>query len=66
MPTSGRLHREFVRLLLLQTQLTAFLQLQEFSLRNVTVDGSTFTARRSPRSSSLKWAAPPPRLYLYV
>jgi hypothetical protein len=40
--TSGRLHSEFVRLLFLQThreltKLTDFLQLQEFSLRNITV-----------------------------
>jgi hypothetical protein len=31
-------------------KLTAFLQLQEFSLRNMTVDSSTSAARRSLRS----------------
>ncbi len=31
-------------------KLTAFLQLQEFSLRNMTVDSSTSVARSSPRS----------------
>jgi len=34
--------------------LTAFLQLQEFSLRNPTVASSTTTAWRSPHSSSLR------------
>jgi hypothetical protein len=31
-------------------KLTAFLQLQEFSLRNMTVDNSTTAAQRSPPS----------------
>ncbi len=47
-------------------KLITFLQLQEFSLRNMTVNCSTSAARRSPHSSSLKWAAPSPRLQLYV
>ena len=34
-------------------KLTAFLQLQEFSLRNLTVDTSTSAARRSLLSSNL-------------
>ena len=33
-------------------KLTAFLQLQEFSLRNMTVASSTTVARRSPHSSN--------------
>ncbi len=37
-------------------KLTAFLQLQEFSLRNLPVDSSTSAARRSPHSSSLRSA----------
>jgi hypothetical protein len=67
--TSGRLHSEFVRRLLLQahreTDRFHILQLQEFSWRNMTVDCSTSAARRSPHSSSLKWAAPSSRLQLY-
>jgi hypothetical protein len=41
--TSGRLHSEFIRLLFLQAhrETDRFLQLQEFSLRNRTVDSST-------------------------
>jgi hypothetical protein len=53
--TSGRLHSEFVRLLFLQA-LTAFLQLQEFSLRKPTVDSSTSDARLSHSSSREKLA----------
>jgi hypothetical protein len=34
-------------------KLTAFLQLQEFSLRNLTVASSTTAARRSPHNQSL-------------
>ncbi len=43
--------------------LTAFLQLQEFSLRNPPF---TTVARRSPRSSSLKLVTSSPRLQLSV
>jgi hypothetical protein len=50
--TSGRLHSEFVLLYKLIGKLTAFLQLQEFSLPYITVDSSTTAARRSPRTSS--------------
>ena len=46
--TSGRLHSEFVCLLFLKLIwiLTAFLQLQEFSLRILPVDSSTSVTRR--------------------
>jgi hypothetical protein len=44
-------------------KLTAFLQLQEFSLRNPPF---TTVARGSPRSSSLKLVTFSPRLQLYV
>jgi hypothetical protein len=44
----------------LQT-LTAFLQFQEFSLRNMTVASSTTAARRSPQSSNQNAAASLPR-----
>ncbi len=46
---SGRLHREFIRLLFLQShrETDSFLQLQEFCLLNPPVDYSTSTARRS-------------------
>jgi hypothetical protein len=57
--TSRSLHSEFVHLLFLQKligKLTAFLQLQEFSLCNLPVDSSTSAARRSPHISSLKSA----------
>ena len=58
--TSGRLHSEFVRLLFLQARLieklTAFLQLQEFSQRNVPVDSSTSAARLSFSRSRAKLA----------
>ncbi len=66
--TSGRLHSEFVRLLLLQAhrETTAFLKLQEFSLRNLPVACSTTAARRSPHSSSPKSRTSLPRLQLYV
>jgi hypothetical protein len=52
--TSGRLHYEFVRLLFLQLigKLTAFLQVQEFSLRKQTF--SITVPWRSPHSSSQK------------
>ena len=67
--TSGRLHSEFVRRLLLQahrdTDRFQVLQLQEFSFPNMTVDCSKTAARCSPHSSSLKWAAPSSRLQLY-
>jgi hypothetical protein len=65
--TSGRLHSEFVRLLFrLIGKLTAFLQLQEFTLLNMTVDSSTSAARLSLRSSKagLVWLSL--RLQLYV
>ncbi len=47
--TSGRLHTEFVRLLFLQAhrETDRFLQLQEFSHRNLPVDSFTFAARLS-------------------
>jgi hypothetical protein len=47
-------------------KLTAFLQLQEFSLRNLTVDTSTSAARPSPRCLNRVWATSSPRLPLYV
>ena len=52
--TSGRLHSEFVRLLVLHAhrETDRFLQLQEFSLCNQTVDSSTTAARRSPQLKS--------------
>jgi hypothetical protein len=62
--TSGRLHSDFVRLLFLQAHRetrTAFLQFQEFSLRNMTVTSSTTAARRSPQSSNQNAAASLPR-----
>ena len=48
--TSGRLHGEFVRLLVLHAhrETDRFLQLQEFSLHNQTVDSSNTDTRRSP------------------
>jgi hypothetical protein len=55
--TSGRLHSEFVRLLFLQAHRETerfFLQLQEFSLRNITVHSSTSNAWRSPENSNPK------------
>ncbi len=66
--TSGRLHCEFVRLLLLLSscrligKLTAFLQLQDFIYRKPT---STSAARRSPHSSSLRSATSSPRMQRY-
>jgi hypothetical protein len=50
--TSGRLHSEFVRLLFLQAhrETDPFLQLQEFSQRNLPVDSFTFAARLSLRA----------------
>ncbi len=47
-------------------KLTAFLQLQEFRSRNLTVDTSTSAARRSPHSLNRVWATFSPRLQLYV
>ena len=47
-------------------KLTAFLQLQEFSLRNQPVDSSTFTARLFLLSSNLGLEAFSPRLRFYV
>jgi len=66
--TSGRLHSEFVRLLFLQAhrQTDRFLQLQEFSLRNLPVASSTTAARCSSHSSNRKWATSSPRLQFYV
>jgi hypothetical protein len=48
--TSGRLHIDFVCLLFLQAhrELTAFLQLQEFTLHNLPVDLSSTSVQRSP------------------
>jgi hypothetical protein len=43
-------------------KLTAFFQLQEFSLRNMTVASSTTTTRCSPHSSSLRSATSSLRL----
>jgi hypothetical protein len=66
--TAGRLHSEFVLLLFLQAHRETdrfFFQLQEFSFRNLPVDSSTSAARRSPHSSSLKWATFSPRLQHY-
>jgi hypothetical protein len=50
--TSGRIHSDFVRLLCSSGfgRLTAFLQLQEFSLRNPPVVSSNTAARRSSPS----------------
>jgi hypothetical protein len=57
---SGRLHSEFVRLQVysyrLIGKLTAFLQLEEFSLRKPTVASSTSAARLSLHSSKA-WLA---------
>jgi hypothetical protein len=47
-------------------KLTAFLQLQELSLRNLPLDCSTSAARRSPRTSKQKLATSSLRLQLYV
>jgi hypothetical protein len=49
--TSDRLHSEFIRLLFLQThrETDRFLQLQEFSQRNLIVGISTSAARFSRR-----------------
>ncbi len=65
--TSGRLHSEFVRLLFYKLigKLTAFLQLQEFSLRNMTVVGSTTAVRRSPHTSNLRSVISSPRRQHY-
>ena len=45
--TSGRLHKEFIRILFLQDhrKLTTFLQIQEFCQHNQIVDSSTTTTR---------------------
>ncbi len=40
-------------------KLTDFLQLQDFSFRNLPVDSSTTTARRSPHFSNPKWVTRP-------
>jgi hypothetical protein len=47
-------------------KLTAFLQLQEFSFRNLPVASSTSAAPRSLISEKRKSTAPSPRLQLYV
>jgi hypothetical protein len=47
-------------------KLTAFLQLQEFSLRNMTVASTTSAARLSLHSSNQKLAWLSLRLQLYV
>ena len=51
--TSGRLHSEFIRLLFLEAhrETDRFLKLQEFNLRNRTVEPSTSSARPSWGSS---------------
>jgi hypothetical protein len=66
--TSGRLHSAFVRPVFLQAhrETNRFLQLQEFSLRNMTVASSTTAARRSPHSPNKKAAASLPRQQLYA
>ena len=65
--TSGRLHSEFVRLLFYKLigKLTAFLQPQEFSLRNITVASSTIAAQPSHHSSNRKWATSSLKLLHY-
>ena len=52
--TSGRFLSEFVRLYSYRMigELTSFLQLQEFSLRNITVVSSTSTVWSSPHTLS--------------
>ncbi len=47
-------------------KLTVFLQLQEFSLCNQTVESSTSAARHYPHILKRKWVAPLSRLKLYV
>ena len=47
-------------------ELTAFLQLQEFIMWNLTVDSSTSTVRCSLRNLKKKSTVPSPRLHLYV
>ena len=66
--TSGRLHSEFVRLYSYRLigKLTAFLKLQEFSLRNMTVASSTTAARRSPLSGSILAKAASLRITLNI
>jgi hypothetical protein len=66
--TSGRLHSEFIRLLFLQThrETDRFLQLQEFSLNNRTVDSSTSVTQLYLHNFKQKSAAPLPRIQLYV
>jgi hypothetical protein len=44
-------------------KLTPFLQLQEFSKRNMTVDCSTSSGRCFPHNSSLKWVVPSSLVY---
>jgi hypothetical protein len=63
--TSG--NSEFVRFYFYKFigKLTAFLQLQEFSLRNMTVASSTTAARRCPHSSNPGLATFSPRLQHY-
>ncbi len=57
--TSGRLHCECVRLLFLQAhrKLTAFLQLQEFSLCNPTVASSTTATSRDDDFMGTIWVS---------
>ena len=66
--TYGRLHSEFVRLYSYRLigKLTAFLQLQEFSLRKQIVECSTSAARLSlPRSKAkLAWLSLRRQLYV--
>ena len=46
-------------------KLTAFLQPQEFSLRNITVASSTIAAQPSHHSSNRKWATSSLKLLYY-
>jgi hypothetical protein len=66
--TSGRLHREFVRLYSYRLigKLTAFLHVQEFSLHKPTVVGSTSDSRSTPHSSNLGSTWLSLKLQLYV
>ena len=66
--TSGRLHSEFIRILVysLIGKLTVFLQFQEFCQRNQIVDSSTTTARLFLLCSNLGFEIFSPRLQLYA
>ncbi len=66
--TSGRLHSEFIRILVysLIGKLTVFLQFQEFCQCNQIVDSSTTTVRLFFLCSNLGLEIFSPRLQLYV